>query len=128
MQQIETCACTRAATQREARGGPCLPAGCIGWDDFERFMKDEFSMGKQLLSGEYVLPSGARAGGGVGKTLATPSRQETVSTTAAAQVAQRACWFQLPPPPPPPQRGCHVDWTDRSGCVLLQASPCPLVS
>lgn len=32
--------------------------GCIGWDEFESFMMEEFACGKRLLSGEYVLPSG----------------------------------------------------------------------
>lgn len=32
--------------------------GCIGWNEFEAFMMDEFAAGKHLLSGEYVLPSG----------------------------------------------------------------------
>jgi hypothetical protein len=34
--------------------------GCIGWGEFEAFMMDEFAAGKHLLSGEYVLPSGAQ--------------------------------------------------------------------
>jgi len=37
-------------------------SGCIAWDDFERFMTEEFSAGKSLTSGEYVLPSGERGG------------------------------------------------------------------
>lgn len=32
--------------------------GVIGWDEFEVFMTEEFAAGKNLLSGEYVLPSG----------------------------------------------------------------------
>jgi hypothetical protein len=32
--------------------------GCISWDEFERFMMNEFAAGQQLLSGEFVLPSG----------------------------------------------------------------------
>ncbi|KIY96288.1 hypothetical protein MNEG_11675 [Monoraphidium neglectum] len=32
--------------------------GCIGWGEFEAFMTEEFAAGKQLLSGEYLLPSG----------------------------------------------------------------------
>ena len=36
--------------------------GCIGWDEFEGFMSEEISKGKNLLSGEYVLPSGERQG------------------------------------------------------------------
>ncbi|KAI8462459.1 MAG: hypothetical protein J3K34DRAFT_500515 [Monoraphidium minutum] len=32
--------------------------GCIGWNEFEAFMMEEFAAGKQLLSGEYLLPSG----------------------------------------------------------------------
>lgn len=35
--------------------------GCIGWGEFEAFMREELAAGKHLLSGEYVLPSGARA-------------------------------------------------------------------
>lgn len=32
--------------------------GCISWDEFEAFMMNEFAAGQQLLSGEFVLPSG----------------------------------------------------------------------
>lgn len=34
--------------------------GCISWDEFEKFMMNEFAAGQQLLSGEFVLPSGNR--------------------------------------------------------------------
>jgi hypothetical protein len=34
--------------------------GCISWDEFEAFMKNEFAAGQQLLSGEFVLPSGRK--------------------------------------------------------------------
>jgi hypothetical protein len=37
--------------------------GCIGWDEFEGFMSEEISKGKNLLTGEYVLPSGGVGGG-----------------------------------------------------------------
>jgi hypothetical protein len=37
--------------------------GCISWDEFEAFMKNEFAAGQQLLSGEFVLPSGKTPGG-----------------------------------------------------------------
>eukprot|EP00195_Chlamydomonas_chlamydogama_P009025 CAMPEP_0202905194 /NCGR_PEP_ID=MMETSP1392-20130828/33026_1 /ASSEMBLY_ACC=CAM_ASM_000868 /TAXON_ID=225041 /ORGANISM="Chlamydomonas chlamydogama, Strain SAG 11-48b" /LENGTH=406 /DNA_ID=CAMNT_0049593173 /DNA_START=295 /DNA_END=1512 /DNA_ORIENTATION=+ len=33
--------------------------GVIGWDEFNSFMADEFNNGKNLLTGEYMLPSGA---------------------------------------------------------------------
>lgn len=36
--------------------------GCISWDEFEAFMKNEFAAGQQLLSGEFVLPSGRKPG------------------------------------------------------------------
>jgi hypothetical protein len=37
--------------------------GCISWDEFEKFMMSEFAAGQQLLSGEFVLPSGEQEGG-----------------------------------------------------------------
>eukprot|EP00201_Polytomella_parva_P012698 CAMPEP_0175059024 /NCGR_PEP_ID=MMETSP0052_2-20121109/12193_1 /TAXON_ID=51329 ORGANISM="Polytomella parva, Strain SAG 63-3" /NCGR_SAMPLE_ID=MMETSP0052_2 /ASSEMBLY_ACC=CAM_ASM_000194 /LENGTH=323 /DNA_ID=CAMNT_0016324509 /DNA_START=32 /DNA_END=1000 /DNA_ORIENTATION=- len=39
--------------------------GVIGWEEFEVFMTEEFSAGKNLLSGEYVLPSGLALNFGV---------------------------------------------------------------
>lgn len=36
--------------------------GCISWDEFEAFMMNEFAAGQQLLSGEFVLPSGLWVG------------------------------------------------------------------
>lgn len=39
--------------------------GVIGWDEFEVFMTEEFAAGKQLLSGEYLLPSGLAINFGV---------------------------------------------------------------
>lgn len=38
--------------------------GCISWDEFEKFMMSKFAAGQQLLSGEFVLPSGERGGKG----------------------------------------------------------------
>lgn len=39
--------------------------GVIGWDEFEVFMTEEFAAGKNLLSGEYLLPSGLSINFGV---------------------------------------------------------------
>lgn len=39
--------------------------GVIGWDEFEVFMTEEFTAGKSLLSGEYLLPSGTSLNFGV---------------------------------------------------------------
>ncbi|GFR39719.1 hypothetical protein Agub_g200 [Astrephomene gubernaculifera] len=39
--------------------------GVIDWDEFEVFMTEEFAAGKNLLSGEYLLPSGLAINFGV---------------------------------------------------------------
>jgi len=61
-------------------------SGCIAWDDFLCFMTEEIASGKNLLSGEYVLPSG--------------------ETTATQQTGYAVCMKRCP------SNRCNVpEWT-----------------
>lgn len=73
--------------------------GCISWDEFEAFMMHEFAAGQQLLSGEFVLPSGEEAGLVYTPAPArhsTAQRVQSSSPRAAPTKQPHSCLSQFP--------------------------------
>ncbi|PNH08704.1 hypothetical protein TSOC_004735 [Tetrabaena socialis] len=66
--------------------------GVIGWDEFEVFMTQEFAAGKNLLSGEYLLPSGLAINFGV---MIGKLKRNKLLSDVMKEGARRARWADI---------------------------------